>query len=145
MFYYRKKIENNRQILTRLRQFLRTNSNEFQICVNEIKTSFMFDENEKNNFTNDFFNVFDEKSNVIIDKWKTIILNNTTIFESIIEMIARKHIHEHNATYDDKIINNFVELIRSLLKQNSCAIQMKQKLIIFDKSHSHWHDEKKIL
>ena len=77
-----KKIENNRQILTRLRRFLQTNSNEFQICVNEIKiTLFKFDENEKNNFandffekseknnfTNDFFNVFDEKSNVIIDK-----------------------------------------------------------------------------
>ena len=68
--------------MTRLRRFLLTNSNEFQICVNEIKiTLFKFDENvknniandffeknEKNNFTNNFFNVFDEKFNVIIDK-----------------------------------------------------------------------------
>ena len=52
-------------------------------------------------------------------------------------MFVKKHIHEHDTTYDDKIIDNFVELIRSLLNQNSCAIQIKQKLIIFDMSHSH--------
>ena len=96
-----------------------------------------FEKNEKNNFTNNLFNVLNEKSNVIIDESKTIILNNATIFESINVRIARKHIYEHDATYDDKIVDNFVELIRSLLKQNSCAIQMKQKLIIFEKSHSH--------
>ena len=77
-----KKIENNRQILTRLRQSLRTNSNEFQICVSEIRATLLeLNENEKNNFANDFFeeceknnstndfsNVLDEKSNVIIDE-----------------------------------------------------------------------------
>ena len=72
-------------------------------------------------------------------------MNNATIFESIDEMIARKHIHEHDAIYDDKITDNFVELIRSLLKKDSCAIQVKQKLITFEKSHSFWKDEKEIL
>ena len=155
----KEKIENNRQILTRLRQSLRTSSDEFQICVNEIRaTLFELNENEKNNpandffekceknsFTNDFSNVLDEESDVIIDEWKTIVLSNATIFESINVMIARKHIHEHDATYDDKIADNLVELIRSLLKQNSCAVQMRQKLATSEKSHSHWHDEREIL
>ena len=139
------KIENNRQILTRLRQSLRTSSNEFQVCVNEIRASLMLDENEKNSSTDDFLNASDEESDVIIDEWKTLILNSATILESINEMTTRKHIHEHDATYDDKIIDNLVELIRSLLEQDSCAIQMRQKLAILERSHSHWHDEGKVL
>ena len=42
------KIEKNRQILTRLRRFLQTSSNEFRICVNEVKaTLFKLNESEK--------------------------------------------------------------------------------------------------
>ena len=149
-------IENNRQILTRLRQSLQTNSNEFSTYVNEVRTTMLklnenenpacelLEKSEKNSSSNDLLDASDT-SDVIINEWKTLVLNSATIFESIDEMTARKHIHEHDATYDDKIIDNFVELIRSLLKKNSCAIQMKQKLIIFEKSHSFWINEKKIL
>ena len=52
-------------------------------------------------------------------------------------MIARTHIQKIDKTYNENITNNFVELIRSLLKHNSYAIQMKQKLITFDISYSH--------
>ena len=151
-----KKIERNRQILTRLRRFLQTSSNEFRICVNEIKITLLklneseefacdlLEKSEKNSFSNDFLNALDT-SDVIVDEWKTLILNSATIFESIDEIIARKYIHEHDAIYNDKIIDNFVELIRSLLKKNSCAIQMRQKLTTFEKSHSSWKNEKEIL
>ena len=82
---------------------------------------------------------------MIIDEWKTLVLNSATILESINEMIARKHIQKHNATYDDKIIDIFVELIRSLLNQDLCAIQVRQKLVISDMSRRHWIDERKVL
>ena len=54
----------------------------------------------------------------------------------IYRMIEQKHVHEFDVNNDDdKIIDNFVELIRSLRKFR--AIQMKQKLIIFDMSRRH--------
>ena len=152
----RNKIEKNRQILTRLRRFLQTSSNEFRICVSEVRATLLklneneefacdlLEESEENNSSSDFLDALDT-SDVIVDEWKTLILNNATIFESIDEMTTRKHIHEHNAIYDDKIIDNLVELIRSLLKKNSCAIQVRQKLIIFEKSHSSWKNEREIL
>ena len=141
-----KKIESNRQILTRLRQFLQSSSNEFRICVNEIRATMLkLIDNEENKFANDFFDFQECASNVIIDEWKTLILSNATIFESIDKMIARKHIQKHDVAYDDKIIDILVELIRSLLNQNSCAIQVRQKLVTFDMSRRHWIDEKKVL
>ena len=151
-----KKIEENRQILTRLRRFLQTSSNEFRVCVSEVKaTLFKFneseelacdflEENEENNSSNDFFDAFNT-SNVIVDEWKTLVLSSATIFESIDEMTARKHIHEHDAVYDDKITDSLVELIRSLLKKDSCAIQVRQKLVTSEKSHSSWRNEKEVL
>ena len=121
-----KKIESNRQILTRLRQFLQSSSNEFRICVSEIWTTMLkLIDNEKNKFANDFSDFQECASNVIINEWKTLVLNNATIFELIDKVIARKHIQERDVAYDDKIIDIFVELIRSLLNQNSCAIQMR--------------------
>ena len=141
-----KEIENNRQILTRLRQSLQSNWNEFRICVNEVRTTVLkFIDNEKNKFANDFSDFQECVSNVIINEWKTLILNNATIFESIDKIIARKHIQKYDVAYDDKIIDIFVELIRSLLNQDSCAIQVKQKLVISDMSRRHWVDEKEIL
>ena len=71
-------------------------------------------------------------------------MNNTFVFRSIDEMIARKHIQK-DETYDVTIFKILFELIRSLLKKNSYAMQMKQKLIIFEMSFQYWHDEKKIL
>ena len=47
-------------------------------------------------------------------------------------MIARKHIHEIETTYDEKIIEKIIELMQSLLDKNFCVVQMKKKLIIFD-------------
>ena len=91
----------------------------FKFNENENFACEFFEKNKKNNFSNDFFDV-SNTSNVIINEWKTLILNNATIFESIDEMIARKHIYKHDATYNNKIIDNFVELIRSLLKKKLC-------------------------
>ena len=137
-----KKIESNRQILTRLRQSLQSSSNEFRACVNEVQTTmFKLIDNEKNKSSSDFFDSQECASNMIIDEWKTLILNSATIFESINKMIARKHIQKRDVAYDDKITDNFVELIRSLLNQKSCAIQMRQKLITSDMSRRHWIDE----
>ena len=140
-------IEDNRQILTRLRQSLQTNSNEFSIYVNEVRVTMLelneseifacelLEESEENSSSGDFLLALDT-SDVIINEWKTLVLNSATILESIDEMIARKHIHEHDAAYDDNITGNLVELIRSLLKEDFCAIQMKQKLVTSEKSHS---------
>ena len=138
-----KKIENNRQMLTRLRESLQTNFVEFRICVNVVRIE-LFNFDEKINFTNDFFDVHDCAFDEIIDEWKTIILNNAFVFRSIDEIIARKHIQK-NETYDVTIFKILFELIRSLLKKNSYAMQMKQKLIIFEMSFQYWHDEKEIL
>ena len=86
-----KKIENNRQMLTRLREFLQTNFVEFRICVNVVRIElFKFD--EKINFANNFFEIHDCAFNEIIDKCKITILNNAFGFRSIDKMIARKHI-----------------------------------------------------
>ena len=152
------KIENNRQILTCLRRSLQTNSDEFYVCVSEVRVALLklkeneennsasdlFEESEEDSSSNDFLDAF-SASDVIIDEWKTLVLNSATIFESIDEMIARKHIHEHDAIYDDKITDNSVELIRSLLKKDSCAIQVRQKLATSKKSHSSWRDEEEVL
>ena len=141
-----KKIENNRQILTRLRQSLQSSSNEFRICVSEIRaTVFKLTDNEENKFASDLSDSQECASDVIIDEWKTLVLNSATIFESIDKMTARKHIQKHDVAYDDKITDTLVELIRSLLNQDSCAIQVRQKLIISDMSRRHWIDERKIL
>ena len=126
------KLENNRQILTRLRKSLQF-SNEFKICINQIKimffefdaimknaykndfhveknnfkddlyekNNFSSDFHEEINFSNDFLNFLDCELDVIVDKWKTLILNNATISRSIKKMFARKHIHEHDIAYDD--------------------------------------------
>ena len=51
-------------------------------------------------------------------------------------MAARKHIHEHDAAYDDNITDSLAELIRPLLKEDPCAVQMRQKLATPGKSHS---------
>ena len=112
-------------MLTRLREFLQTNFVEFRICVNVVRIElFKFD--EKINFTNDFFDVHDCAFDEIIDKWKTIILKNAFVFRSIDEIIAQKHIQK-NETYDVTIFKILFELIRSLLKKNSYAIQIKKK------------------
>ena len=129
MTIIKKKIENNRQMLTRLRESLQTNFVEFRVCGNVVRIKlFKFD--EKINFANDFFDIHDCAFDEIIDEWKTIILNNTFAFRSIDEMIARKHIQK-NETYDVTIFKILFELIRLLLKKNSYAMQMKQKLINF--------------
>ena len=96
----------------------------------------------KENFSNAFLFV-QQISNVNISEWKTIILNNAIIFEFDHMMITRTHIQKIDKIYDENITNNFVKLIRLLLKHDSYAIQMRQKLIIFDMSHSHWKNEKK--
>ena len=50
-----------------------------------------------------------------------------------------KNIFKNLKTYDEsKIIAKIVELIRSLLNQISCVI-MRQKLITFEWSLTHWH------
>ena len=145
MITIEKKIENNRQILTRLRQSLQSISNEFQICVSEIRATMLEFNNEENRFASDLSDFQKCASDVIIDEWKILVLSSATISQSINEMSAKKHIHEHDVAYDDKITDNLVELIRSLLDQNSCAIQVRQKLTTSDMSHSHWQNEKKIL
>ena len=60
-------------------------------------------------------------------------------------IIARTHIQKIDKTYNENITNNFVELIRLLLKHNSYAIQIKQKLIIFNMLYSFWKNDEKIL
>ena len=62
----KEKIENNRQMLTRLREFLQTNFDKFRICVNVIRIElFKFD--KKINFANNFFDVYDYIFNEIIN------------------------------------------------------------------------------
>ena len=57
--------------------------------------------------------------------------------QSINETIARKHIQKHDTIYViDEIIDKIVERIRLLLIENSYTMQIKQKLIISDSSHS---------
>ena len=131
MIIFEKKIENNRQILNQLRRFFQTNSSKFRICIDAIQTAM-----QKSNYQHNSFskcqNAQKTKSNVIINEWKIMILNNATISRSINEMIARKHIHENETTYNEQIIDTIVKLIRSLLNQNSCAKQMKKELVISD-------------
>ena len=123
--------------------FLQTNFVEFRICVNVVRIE-LFKFNEKIDFANDFLDVRDYAFDEIIDEWKTILLNNAFVFRSIDEMIARKHIQK-DETYDVTIFKILFELIRSLLKENSYAMQMRQKLTTFEMSLQYWHDEKKIL
>ena len=85
-------------------------------------------------------------SDVIINEWKTLMLNSATVNQSIDETTARKHIQQHDTIYViDEIIDRIVERIRSLLIENSCAMQVRQKLAIFDTIHSHWKNENEIL
>ena len=66
------------------------------------------------------------------------MLNNATINQSIDETTARKHIQQHDTiNVIDEIIDKIVERIRLLLIENLCAMQIKQKLTIFDTIHSH--------
>ena len=62
-----KKIENNRQMLIRLRESLQTNFVEFRICVNEVRIA-LFEFDEKINFANDFFEIHDCAFDEIIDE-----------------------------------------------------------------------------
>ena len=73
-------------------------SSQKKSCEFELLTT------RKTSCSNDFVSAQESASDVIIDEWKTLVLNNATIFESIDEMTARKHIQEHDA-YDDKIID----------------------------------------
>ena len=138
-----KKIENNRQMLIRLREFLQTNSVEFRVCVSEIQVA-LFEFDEEINFANDLFEIHDCAFDEIIDEWKIIILNSASIFRSINEMTARKHIQK-DKTYDDTISKILFELIRSLLEKDSYAMQIRQELITFEMSLQYWQDEKKVL
>ena len=138
-----KKIENNRQMLIRLRESLQTNSVEFRICVNEVQVALLeFD--EKISFANDLLETHDCAFDEVIDEWKIIVLNSASVSRSINEMIARKHIQEDKA-YDDTILKILFELIRSLLKEDSYAMQMRQKLITSEMSLQYWQDEKEVL
>ena len=140
-------IEENRQILARLRRSLQTSSDEFRICVSEVRATLLkpnesgesacdlFEESGEDSPSGDFLNALDT-SDVIADEWKTLVLSSATILESTDEVTARKHIHEHDAAYDDKITGSFVELIRPLLKKDPCAIQVRQELATPEKSHS---------
>ena len=151
-------IESNRQILTQLRKSLQTNSIEFRACVDAIQATMQ--KSSQMRIANSNFNqrmtceiddlvlshTFDCVSDVIVDEWKIFMLSSATIFESIFAMIARKHIHKHDAAYEfDETIDTIVDRIRSLLTEDSCATQVRQKLATFDTSFRHWHDENEVL
>ena len=144
MMIFEKKIENNRQILNQLRRSLQTNSLKFRVCIDAIQTAM-----QKSNYQHDSSskcqNAQKTRSDVIINEWKIIILSNATIFRSIDEMIARKHIHEIETTYDEEIIEKITELMRSLLNKDFCVVQMKKKLATSDMYNEQWRDENEML
>ena len=152
-----KKIEQNRQILTQLRKSLQTNN--IRICVDAMQAT-MQKSNHREVIAHieDFYQREDNSieslvsfetlaaSDVIIDEWKIFMLSSATVNQSIDETTARKHIQQHDTIYvTDEIIDRIVERIRSLLIENSCAMQVKQKLATLDTIHSHWKNENEIL
>ena len=152
-----KKIEQNRQILTQLRKSLQTNN--IRICVDAMQAT-MQKSNHREVIAHieDFYQREDNSieslvsfetlaaSDVIIDEWKIFMLSSATVNQSIDETTARKHIQQHDTIYViDEIIDKIAERIRSLLIENSCAMQVRQKLIIFDTIYSHWKNEDEIL
>ena len=89
--------------------------------------------------SNDFVFILDCASDVIVDEYSNT--DNAWILESdqwggwtkACSRIWCKHMS-----------TTFNALNRSLLKI-SCAIQVRQKLVTFDMSRPHWHDEEKVL
>ena len=145
MKIFEKKIENNRQILNQLRRFLKANSIEFRACIDAIQTTMQKSSQEQNSFSNAHQDAQDQISDVNIDEWKIIILSSASILRSIDEMIARKHIHEIETTYDEEIIEKIIELMRSLLDKDSCVVQVRKKLVTSDMYNEHWRDENEML
>ena len=150
-----KEIEQNRQILTQLRKSLQTNS--IQVCVDAMQAAmqksnhreviahiedfYRRDDNSIESFVS--FETLDA-SDVIIDEWKTLMLNSAIVSSDM--TTAREHIQEHDTVYVfDENLDKIVERIRSLLIENSYAMQIRQKLATFDTSHSHWKNEDEVL
>ena len=91
-----------------------------------------------------FFEISDA-SNVIIDEWKTLMLNNAIVFHSNDTTTARKHIQKRDTVYVfDENLDKIVKRISSLLIEHSYAMQIKQKLVTSDTSHSHWQKQTKL-
>ena len=124
-------------------------------CVsNEIIDEVANKESEENSSSNDFFDVFDCASNVIVDEY------NSTDNARILEFDSWDDWAETYSRIWSKISNDddFRCLNSFIVKQwrrlsmfelvHCCkfrAIQVRQKLVTFDMSRRHWHDEKRIL
>ena len=89
--------------------------------ITHIKDFYRRDDNSIKSFVS--FETLDA-SNVIIDEWKTLMLSNAIVSNDM--TTAREHIQKHDTIYVfDENLNKIIERIRSLLIENSYAMQIK--------------------